>query len=170
MDLQSIMPYLIAALMIIIALALISYRKINALRSIMATKFDELEKLLMDIRDGTKKFYREKRSSPRIYKDISVKLLGSEKAGALEVVNISYNGARLQTSTSFSEGQIVDLNIGLPLYPQPIHARAKIVKISPLTDAGGNSKFSVGVEFVSLGTEDKSKLIETVDILNKNTA
>jgi hypothetical protein len=170
MDLQNLMPYLIAALIAIAALAFISYRKINILRSAMAAKFGELEKLLLDIRDGTKKFYREKRSSPRIYENIYVKLLGADESELIELTDISYNGAGLKTTHSFSQGQIIDLNIGLPLYPQPIHARSKVVKISSLSESAGKPKFSVGIEFIGLGAEDESKLIETVDILNKSSS
>ena len=130
-------------------------------------KLDNVERVLIDIRDGTKNFYREKRSSPRVQRCISAKLKGGEDE-ILEIDNISYEGALLRTGRDLKRNEMVDLEIFLPLYPQPITVKSKVVNTSTIRDAAkGGPKFEASVKFIEISPSDKERLREAVDIFNK---
>jgi len=169
--LQDIIPWMIVAA-IFGALIWGAYILYNHLRSKyleVLDKFNNLERVLLDIRDGTKNFYREKRNYPRVQGHISAKLKGSDEI--LQVDNISYAGAMLQIDQEFKKGDVINLEIFLPIFPQPITAKSQVVNVSAVTEdaAKGRPKFKVGVEFIGMSSSDKDKLAETVAILNKNT-
>jgi len=128
-------------------------------------KLDNLERLLLDVRDGTKKFYRERRRFPRQKFDISAKIFGRGSGELIKVPEISQAGALLRSNCSFTLGDVIELNMYLPLFAEPINIKARVVRVTAVE--GKASIFNVGVEFVNMSQIDKEKLIETINILNK---
>lgn len=148
-------------------LALVTYKNMLVFKSEITGKYKGLENLLLDLRDGTKKFYTEKRKYARVSRDITAKLLGREGCdGFVRVLDISYGGALLNTKNSFKEGEVLSLLIYLPLFPQPIKVEAKVKRSSP--SGVRDNEFNIGVEFSVMEALDREKLKETVDVLERN--
>ena len=131
-----------------------------------------IQRLLCDIRDGTKSFYIERRKFFRVrVKDeaITAILRSGPSIRPMKILNISYGNALLRTNHHFQPGQIVDLDIRLALFPQPIKSSARIIRTTPIPNAYGiDPIFDVGVEFLNMSAIDNDKLIETVSILLKS--
>lgn len=145
------------------------YKHLFSDRAEILTKLENLETLLVDIRDGTKSFYKEKRTSPRVREHITAKIAGSDGSEFMQVVNLSYNGAMIKTTRNFERDQIIDLNLFLPLYPQPVNVRARIVKVAgEAITKKASQVFNISIEFLSLAAPDKEKITETVDVLKRS--
>lgn len=146
----------------------IAYKKIS---SEAFSKYDNLETLLLDIRDGTRYFYREKRKTFRVATDIIAKF--ADKAGSgefIKIADISYEGALLKTTHEVKAGDALELNIYLPLFSQPIYVKAKVMRVKPTKETkGGAAIFEVGVEYADMFGPDREKLIETVNILHRSS-
>jgi len=128
-------------------------------------KLDNLERLLQDLRDGTKKFYRERRRFPRQKFDISAKIVGRGSGEVIKVLEISYSGALLRSNQAFAPDETIELNLYLPLFAEPVDIKARVVRVAAVQ--GMASTFNVGVEFLDISSSDKDRLIETIQTFNK---
>ena len=132
----------------------------------LSKQYESLERLSLDIRDGIKTFYKEKRKYPRVINGIRVMLMDKLFEGELfKVRDISYEGALLRINHKVEMGDIIDLNIYLHIFPQPINVRAKAVRVCKVEKDGRPGTYDIGVEFIKMSKSDKEKLTETVDIL-----
>ena len=107
----------------------------------------------MDIRDGTKTVYLEKRRSPRVRPkdDMVAKIKNSKPNDSIKVVDISCVGALIQTAAYFQPGEKVDLCIHLPLFPQPIEMGAHVVRSLPSMNGDTpTTMFDVAIEFTEI--------------------
>lgn len=164
------MPQNIALWVLVIGLFIVILRAVNKKSKDpeILDKLGNLEKVLLDIRDGTKKFCLEKRSSDRRHIRMCVKLKDNEE-DILEIDNISPGGAMLRGRLSLKKDEMVDLRIFLPLYPQPITVKAKVINTSAIADAArGGPKYEVRIKFMEMSPADEKMLIETMDILKKD--
>lgn len=152
-------------------IAAVSKRLFLLLLNIMH-KHGSTEKLLLDLRDGTKTFYKEKRRYRRIKtkNQVLTRIIQKGKDKLIEVIDLSYGGALLGAGqTSFQKGEIVDLSMHLPLFPQPIDVKGRVVRIEPASGKKPktpNAK-NVGVEYLDMARSDREKLIETINTLYK---
>lgn len=158
---------------ILVALAFLSwlifkvYKQVFLLSSDIANTCADLEKLLLDLRDGTKTFYREKRKFVRAKDGILAKIAGQVSDELIKVLDISYEGALLRTTQQLKSQDTIDLNIYLPIFPQPIEVKAKVIRVIPAKIESQPPSFDVGVKFLNISPPDKEKLIETVDLFIK---
>jgi len=143
------------------------YKKISESISEDSNRYGNLEKLLLDIRDGKKTFFKEKRRFARYSDSISAKLAGSDSE-ILKILNISSGGILLQTSRKLEENQIINLNIYLPLFPQPINVKARVIRITPCETEGKPSGFKAGIQYLNINEPDREKLIETLKYLSNS--
>lgn len=163
----------IGFIFIIIALVLLfwhvtsGYKKISASISEGSNRYGNLERLLLDIRDGKKTFFNEKRRFARYSDTISAKIAGSDTE-ILKILNISSGGVLLRTSRKFEENQIINLNIYLPLFPQPINVKAKVIRVAPCETKGKSSGFKMGIKYLTINEPDREKLTETLKYLSSS--
>ncbi|MCM8761159.1 MAG: PilZ domain-containing protein [Candidatus Omnitrophica bacterium] len=146
------------------------HRNIELIASEMVTKYENIERLLIDIRDGTRYFYREKRRSFRIKTDILARFADGRQTGDdfLKIHDLSYDGALLKTTHQLKPGDTVKLAIYLPFFSEPITAKARIVRVRPTSETkGASAVYEAGIEFSDMSPIDNEKLIETVNILSK---
>ena len=145
------------------------YRALNSMAAETLLKYDNMERLLLDIRDGTKYFYREKRRSFRIKTDILACF--TDKATGddfVKIYDLSYEGALLKTTRLLRAGDTVKLNIYLPFFSQPIFASAKITRVRPTKETKGVLPiYETGLEYTDMPEPDSEKLIETINILSR---
>jgi len=147
---------------------------LSLLNQSLLNKNSNIEKLLVDIRDGTKNFYAEKRRSPRLQlksHNINAKFIYRDSDEPIRVMDISNEGARLRLIKNRQPGDILDLNIQLPLFPRPIYIKAKVVRASKIgsDNERGLSNFDigfdVGVQYINVPRTEKEKLAETIGLL-----
>jgi hypothetical protein len=162
--------YFIATLFII-WLIVVGYNHIYNLLSVLVNRSENIELLLLDIRDGTKHFFREKRRSFRIKTDIVARLTGKNSSGDfVKIADIGHDGALIVASGDFPSKEKIELDIYLPLFTEPIHVKAKVVRTHISKELADMSKtYTVGVEFAEISVLDKEKLVETVNILKKTS-
>ena len=166
--LKAVFFYALLSICVISWAILKIYEKIAALISDNARRYEDTEKLLLDIRDGTRTFFKEKRSSARIENNITAKL---KKPGwpeeSIRVLNGSEGGALFACQKKPEAGEVIELIMYLPLFPQPIEAKAKVVRVK---SAGHKErgKYYVGVEFLSMSGPDRQRFAETINVLKKN--
>jgi len=142
------------------------FRKFFLKISDLSEKYNNLERLLVDIRDNTKRFYSEKRKHPRVSGGITAKIVGD--SNVFDVIDISYEGALLRTQRKFRMGEEMDLHVYLPLFPRPIDCKAKVMRVlNAETDEEGF--FDIGLEFLSISPADRDKLKESIRILLKKS-
>ena len=145
--------------------------KLFLLISNILHKHGNTEKLLLDLRDGTKTFYKEKRKYRRMKtKDkVLTRIIQKGRDELIKVLDLSYGGALLGArQTSFEKGETVDLNMHLPLFPQPINVKGRVVRIeraSGKKPETPNAK-NVGIEYLDMTHSDREKLIETINTLS----
>ena len=130
--------------------------------SILSVKYNNLENLLLDLRDGTKNFRKERRSYSRLRNGIVAKISGQSEL--IKVLDISCTGARLKTSKYFQPKDTLELTVYLPIFPQPIVVKGKVIWVKTIEQAGS---FEVGIEYSGLSTYDREKLAETINLLSK---
>lgn len=159
----------ILSLMLLFWFVIKLYKRIYSSNWDISHKYEDLERILLDLRDGTRTFHKEKRRSPRVAGDITAQIVGKKDfSGYVRVSNISEYGALLSMSKDLKIGETIELNMYLPIFPQPIHVNSKVVRVIPPKEKTGI--FDTGVEFIDIAREDKEKLIETVKILAKKRA
>ena len=124
-------------------------------------RFRQQQKLLQDLRDGTKAYYGEKRKYTRIKTD---KGFIVEDIG--KTLDISEGGVLLETKQQLKAEQEIDLRMFLPLFPRPINARAKVLRNIP-NPGGKKGTFQAGIEFLAISLEDTKKLTETIEGYSK---
>lgn len=143
-----------------------AYRRLYFLLSSIVCEDRRLGRILFDIRDGTKRVYEEKRRYPRAKDGIKARLVDRESGHLIEVVNISYGGVLLKTASLLQIGEMLDMNLYLPLFPRPIDVKAKVVRVNASKEKQGLlPAFEVGMEFLHIDFKDYDKLVETVDLL-----
>lgn len=145
----------------------IFYGAFDKMRSEFISKYENLERALLDIRDGTKYFYSEKRRSLRIKTDLSGRF--PDKADEfLKIGDLGYRGALLKTTRPLKTGDTVKLEISLPFFSKPIFAKGRVARVNPTKETkGGLTVYDAGVEYTNLSDEDNEKLTETVTILGR---
>ncbi|OGW74618.1 MAG: hypothetical protein A2Z72_07310 [Omnitrophica bacterium RBG_13_46_9] len=146
------------------------YKKVYIFSSSVLTRCDELEELLFDIRNGTRRFYREKRRFRRIdAKDkISAKIANKDAGSFFNILNVSHAGALLRSCQDiFSAGEKLDLSMYLPYFPQPIGVRSKVVRVDHTSPEKADD-FDVGVEYLNMTSIDREKLTETINLLDND--
>lgn len=145
-------------------------KKIYVYTSEILEKYRNIERLLIDMRDKGKTFYAEKRKFPRISTEGKVSARLTEKKSTeklFSVRDMSYGGALLKSKKKdFRYGERVNLNMYLPLFPQPIDIAAKIVRINGQSKKK-NKEFDVGVEYLDITKSDRQRLIETIKTLTE---
>ena len=147
-----------------------TYRNLSSFTSDISSKYNNMERLLLDLRDGTKSFYKEKRESPRTADSITATIADTDtSAEFMKVINISDSGALLRTSQKFKPGRTIDLKIYLPLFAQPIDVKAKVVWSNPCEPTGKTPRFDMGVKYLNIARIDREKLNETIALLLKKT-
>ncbi len=122
---------------------------------------------MLDIRNGTKTFFKEKRRALRVGNSVSAKLADNEKAEFIKVLNISETGALLRSKEKFSQGEVLDFKLYLPLFTYPIDVVTKVARAAPSSDKDKAGYFDIGITFLKITSSDKEKLLETVDVLKK---
>jgi hypothetical protein len=143
------------------------HRKVSQLSLEIAEKYTDTERLLVDVRDGTKRFYKEKRKSERVKAPsaLNARVADKDIDKLLKVLDLSPEGALLRASRNFfKQGETVYLNMNLPYFVQPIDVKAKIVRIDTLSK-GKDPACEVGIEYLNMTRSDRDKLKETLDIL-----
>ena len=58
------------------------------------------------------------------------------------------------------------MNLYLPLFPQPVNVRVKVVRSIPEGDEKSGI-YNVGVKYLDMPKPERDKLVETLDLLNK---
>ena len=167
---QQTMFWALAIAMIITGLIIAkkAYHNIRLKNSAVMNRLDDVEKLLLDIRDGSRNFYKEKRKFPRFGTHMLAKLSGDSKEKFSDIINISYGGALLRTKNNLKVGDIMEMSVFLSLFPEPINVKSKVVNIrSDKSSEKGTPGLEVGLKFVSISPFDKKKLIETLDSISK---
>jgi Tfp pilus assembly protein PilZ len=144
---------------------ILEYRNMTEILSNLTRKIKEQEILLLDVRDGTNKFYKEKREFPRVKGGVTAQIVGSDNRETAKVIDISYVGALLQTNHKFEQGEVVELNIHLTLFAEPIYVKSQVLRIN-LIDKEKNI-FSVAIKFLDISGNDRQKLEETIEIINR---
>jgi len=146
----------------------IERHRIKALSQKILRKYENLEQLLFDIRDGTKKFHNEKRKFNRKNCVMRAKIPDTSKDEFMKVLDISYTGALLRTTHNFQHGNEINLNLYLPIFAQPINIMAKVVRVDPGRDEDRSECFDIGIEYLDMAPIDKEKLVEAVNLLNQS--
>jgi hypothetical protein len=131
--------------------------------SLLYQKFNILESLLLDIRDGTKAFFIERRKFPRLKDSMTARIAGQDEL--IKVIDISYVGAHLKTSKQLQPNDVLDLSVFLPIFPQPIVVKAKVIWASVVRTEGQPESYKVGIEYLEMGNSDREKLFETLKLL-----
>lgn len=157
--------YMLFSLTFLFLVIMRMHRDLSLLSLDMLEKHNSLIRLLFDLREGTKTFYEEKRKSDRMKDKITVKIMTGYSSEFAKALDISYGGALLRTHKEVRQGDIIELNIYLPLFPEPISVKAKAMRVQPA--AGYAKTVDIGVEYLNLTDIDKGKLLETIDILKK---
>lgn len=126
-------------------------------------RYVEIRELLLDIRDNTKYYYKEKRSTKRLGHAISVNYSVGDSAKVIltKTKNIGEYGCFLKTPESLQRGEILHLEIFIPTFPNPVKTSAKVVfvaeqKLHPALYPG------VGLQYIDIKKEDQLKVREFI--------
>ena len=160
--------YVMGSASLFIWSAVLIYKNISEKISNILDKYNESEKLLLDLRDGTKRFYTEKRKSYRVKADMTAQLLTKGVNDFIKTVDLSYDGAMIRTTRPFQVGDVIGLNLYLPAHAKPINVRVKVIRVIPEKGMDGKpDTFNVGVKYLEMPPGDRAKLTETLNSLNK---
>ena len=140
-------------------------RNISEIRKDIIDRCEGLKRLLFDVRDGTHTYHEEKREADRIRGSVTARVTAGGKSEFVKTVDISAGGIHITTHTPVKEGAVVDIALYLPLYVEPVTARARVHRI--LGSEDGPGVFEVGLEFISLPDVDRSRLLESLRVLGK---
>ena len=147
------------------------YKEVRASQSFVLSKSENLESLLIDIRDGTKTFLKERRKYPRVKECVVAKIEGDNSDEFIRVINIGYEGALLRSSREFKIDDMISLNIYLPLHSQPINVKSKVTRVNVVPASKEQwSRFDVVVEFKDISAYNRDLLIDTVDVLKASNS
>ena len=144
-------------------------KQLSGLGAKIADNVEGSQQLLLDLRDGTKRFYKDRRRSLRVRTDITAQLAYDDVHDYIKTIDLSYGGALLKTSRRLKVGDIVELDLFLPLFPQPVHIRVLVVRVCPDETGGQAGIFQVGVKYLEMPKDVRRKLIETLDALAKES-
>lgn len=109
----------------------------------------------------------ERRKYVRISDSLMVsyqKMLDSFKASCRSV-DISENGIRLSISQRIEPGSVLKLWVNLEGIMSPIEALGEVVWLKERIDA--KSVFDIGIKFLEIDDEDRSKLCEHIRKISK---
>jgi len=151
-------------------LAILAYNALAEMASQNVRKYDRVELILLDMRDGTKRFYMEKRRSFRMNTDMLARFTdkGTED-DFVHIGNISRHGLQVSTTRVLVAGETIGLHIYLPLFPKPIPVKIRIAWVRPTSQAKeGKKVFEVGVEFKDITVGDRGKVDETIKALKRS--
>jgi hypothetical protein len=147
------------------------YKNASVIAANILDKYNASEKLLIDLRDGTKRFYSEKRKSYRVKADMTAQLLTKGVNDFIKTVDLSYDGAQLRTTREFQIGDVIGLNLYLPSYAKPINVRVKVMRVIPEKSTDGKpASYNVGVKYLEMPPDDRAKLTETLGSLDKKSS
>jgi len=132
-------------------------------------KYETSEKLLLDLRDGTHNVFKEKRRSLRVKTDLTAKLMSENVCDYIKTIDLSYDGAQLKTSKPFKVGDIINLDLYLPLFPKPIAVRVMVMRVIPTGDEAKPDGYQIGVKYLAMPKDARQKLVETLDALAKES-
>jgi hypothetical protein len=171
-DLESV-SYLVKILCIIVAalfcIAIFTYRTLADTASKTTRALDNVERILLDIRDGTRHFHREKRRSLRVKTDMSARFIdkGAEN-DFVKIGDISHEGLQMRTTRVLKAGDIIGLHVHLPIFPKPIPVKASVTMSRATSDKKGEAAvFEVGAEYKDMSDEDREKLAGTIRVLSR---
>ena len=88
------------------------------------------------------------------------KIIGKDSSKFAKALNLSYGGALLRTTANLQRGQTIGLNIHLPLFPQPVSVKARVIWVQSVFDE--SKTFDIGLEYLNISHSDKEKLTETL--------
>jgi len=142
---------------------------LNRMASDVLVRYDDMERILLDIRDGTKHFYREKRQALRVKTDIIARFAGKVSGDDfIKISDISCDGALIKTAQALRSDEHLKLDIYLPYFPQPISVNANVIRVHATKETKGISAiFEAGLEFTDMPEGDRYKLMETLDLLTR---
>lgn len=164
---NSVIVYLMLGFLILSSIAaLLAIKSMRRDITELKYKAHDSETLLFDIRDGKKTFFKEKRDTVRLHGEIKAKLTIGNSEEDVNVLNIGYNGVMLRTKSPFKEGDSLSLKIYLPLFPQPVNVRLRVVRSISHQSYHG-TQYDLGAEYIALGPDERSKIIETIDVLSR---
>jgi hypothetical protein len=126
---------------------------------------DDIKRLLLDLRNGTNTYYDEKRFSNRVKEKMSIRVTIGDFTELADIIDLSLNGCLYRTTKKLNKGEQADLNVYLPLFPEPINARGEVARIQRAAEDDG--KFDIAMRFSRMHDPDRRKLVETLDILKK---
>jgi hypothetical protein len=177
-DLESVL-YLVKVVFIYVGLVIaalfcmiiLTYSTLAEMSSKTMRKYDNVEHILLDMRDGTRLFHQEKRRLLRIKIDISARFTDkSAEDDYVSVTDISGNGLRMRTTRVLKAGDVIGFNMHLPLFAKPIHVKAEVIAVRATAETKWDTTvFEAGVEYRGMSLSDKEKLSNTLRIL-KNTS
>ena len=153
----------------LLCIAILVYNALAEMASQAVLKYDRVERILLDIRDGTKIFYREKRRSFRMNADMLARFTdkGTED-DFVRIGNISHHGLKVSTTRVLVAGETIGLYIYLPLFSKPIPVKIRIARVRPTSQVReGKEVFEAGVEFKDITVGDKEKVDETIKALKR---
>lgn len=160
-----------ACIVIITALAvwsvMVGLPQLSAIGTKLAQDNESSQQLLLDLRDGTKHFYKDKRKSFRVKADVTAQLVSNNIRDYIKTIDLSYDGALIRTAHKFKVGDIIELDLFLPLFPKPVHIRVMTVRVVPDETLDQPGTYQVGVKYLEMPKDDRRKLIETLDSLAK---
>lgn len=148
----------------------VMFRNMSVSFADIANKYQDMRRILIDIRDGTKHFYTERRKSIRQRLNFKTLIVPSEKPGFIKTLDISYEGALLETPYRIDPGKVIEIKLYLPLFAQPISVKARVMWSAmdlPLED--GTVLYKTGVSFIGMDDISRKELMETIDILSEGT-
>jgi hypothetical protein len=163
---------IVAFLVIVVTVALswafiMFYKLANRIESDTLLKLENMDRMLQEIRDGTKHLFKEKRQAFRVKTDMIARftdrVLGDD---FVKISDISFNGAFIKTAHELHTAEHIKLDIHLPFFPQPISVKAKVIRVQTTKEIkGASALFEAGVTFTDISAHDRQKLIETIDLL-----
>ena len=139
------------------------HREFSSTTADILKKCEDLKKLLLDLRDGTKTYYEEKRKTERIKNCITIKIVSKDSIEFVKTLDLSRTGAHFRTKRKLTPGGLIDIIIYLSLFPQPIKIKARIARVCRTQE--DTTLFDAGIEFLNMTEPDKEKLADTLRLL-----
>jgi Tfp pilus assembly protein PilZ len=125
------------------------------------------ETLLLDLRNGTKQYYHEKRKFVRVKKDLTAQLIGKDIREFIKTIDISFNGALLKSTHKFEVGDTIDINLYLPIYAEPVNIKVRVLRVTSVEVENDVQLYNVGVKYLDMPEENRKKLVEAIELLIK---
>jgi len=109
----------------------------------------------------------ERRRSPRVSSDIKARICAKDITGDVTVLDVSFHGALIKTSSLIEIGETLSLAMHIPTGPVLLDFTGCVVRVVTVCSALGFRSFNVGVEFLNILQDQKQKLSETIFYLFK---